>query len=53
MPQMAPLSWLALFLIFTLTLMLFTFINYFSFSPQPPRAQEEIKISCDPLPWKW
>nr|WHU31453.1 ATP synthase F0 subunit 8 [Claassenia sp. 2 YNX-2023a] len=53
MPQMAPLSWLALFLVFTSTLLLFTFINYFSFLVGPPKTQDEIKISTNPMNWKW
>nr|YP_010950992.1 ATP synthase F0 subunit 8 [Thienemanniella triangula]WML69333.1 ATP synthase F0 subunit 8 [Thienemanniella triangula] len=30
MPQMAPLSWLILFIIFTMSFILFTMMNYFN-----------------------
>nr|YP_010159296.1 ATP synthase F0 subunit 8 [Perlesta teaysia]QRG31753.1 ATP synthase F0 subunit 8 [Perlesta teaysia] len=52
MPQMAPISWLTLFIAFSLILLLFNFMNYFSFLPQAPFHQK-IAISNSPLNWKW
>nr|AXS65437.1 ATP synthase F0 subunit 8 [Cucujoidea sp. 26 KM-2017] len=31
MPQMAPLSWLTLYIMFTMIFLLFNIINYYSF----------------------
>nr|QHD47849.1 ATP synthase F0 subunit 8 [Calineuria stigmatica] len=53
MPQMAPISWLALFIMFSLTLLLFNFVNYFSFLPQAPTSQQGAAIPQTPLNWKW
>nr|YP_009114934.1 ATP synthase F0 subunit 8 [Acroneuria hainana]AIX03639.1 ATP synthase F0 subunit 8 [Acroneuria hainana] len=53
MPQMAPISWLFLFLIFCATLLLFNFLNYFSFAPEAPLATPELMISNFPMNWMW
>nr|AVN67351.1 ATP synthase F0 subunit 8 [Byrsotria rothi] len=51
MPQMMPLSWLSMYLFFILTLMLFSFTNYFSFIVNPLSSSKMIKIKS--LSWKW
>nr|YP_010267387.1 ATP synthase F0 subunit 8 [Neoperla bimaculata]UIF93987.1 ATP synthase F0 subunit 8 [Neoperla bimaculata] len=53
MPQMAPINWFLLFIIFSGTLLMFNFLNYFSFSPVPPSMQHEQKILPKPLTWQW
>nr|YP_010031466.1 ATP synthase F0 subunit 8 [Acroneuria carolinensis]QOV02868.1 ATP synthase F0 subunit 8 [Acroneuria carolinensis] len=53
MPQMAPISWLALFLIFSGTLLVFNFMNYFSFLPQSPSSDQGLRIAQTPMHWKW
>nr|QFK69673.1 ATP synthase F0 subunit 8 [Parapenaeopsis tenella] len=52
MPQMAPLLWLNLFIMFSVTFIVFLILNYFIKVPS--------KISKSPLPsqkqemnWKW
>nr|YP_010415486.1 ATP synthase F0 subunit 8 [Capnia yunnana]USC52374.1 ATP synthase F0 subunit 8 [Capnia yunnana] len=52
MPQMAPISWLALFIAFSLILLLFNFVNYYSFLPKTPETSEK-EISQTPMTWKW
>nr|AQM40061.1 ATP synthase F0 subunit 8 [Capnogryllacris melanocrania] len=52
MPQMAPLSWLLLFFIFTSTLILFAVINYYYFLPLAP-SSKETSIMKSTLNWKW
>nr|YP_009383602.1 ATP synthase F0 subunit 8 [Zelandoperla fenestrata]ARS43774.1 ATP synthase F0 subunit 8 [Zelandoperla fenestrata] len=52
MPQMAPISWLLLFFIFSITLIIFNAMNYFSFLPKTPEISEK-KISQTPMAWKW
>nr|UZC53692.1 ATP synthase F0 subunit 8 [Ultragryllacris pulchra rubricapitis] len=52
MPQMAPLNWLSLFIMFSLTLILFAMINYFYFKPKLPLPSKNL-ISNLTLNWKW
>nr|YP_009171490.1 ATP synthase F0 subunit 8 [Cyphoderris monstrosa]AJW76320.1 ATP synthase F0 subunit 8 [Cyphoderris monstrosa] len=52
MPQMAPISWLTLFIIFSTTLILFSLSNYFLISPQSPKSLH-LKIQSNSLNWKW
>nr|YP_010621009.1 ATP synthase F0 subunit 8 [Periplaneta japonica]WAX39392.1 ATP synthase F0 subunit 8 [Periplaneta japonica] len=52
MPQMMPLSWLMLFIFFSIMFMLFNFMNYFSYIPIKNNMKEKNmknKISN----WKW
>nr|AVN68295.1 ATP synthase F0 subunit 8 [Lamproblatta albipalpus] len=51
MPQMMPLSWLMLMVFFSMTFMLFNFMNYFQMMPKPKK--KEIKILSNLMPWKW
>uniref|UniRef100_A0AAU7YTI8 ATP synthase complex subunit 8 n=1 Tax=Rhaphidophora duxiu TaxID=3229864 RepID=A0AAU7YTI8_9ORTH len=52
MPQMAPISWLILFTIFSLTLMMFCISNYFIITPNTPESKEK-SIMSHSLNWKW
>uniref|UniRef100_A0AAU7B9V1 ATP synthase complex subunit 8 n=1 Tax=Micropathus cavernicola TaxID=3073456 RepID=A0AAU7B9V1_9ORTH len=52
MPQMAPIMLLLLFIIFSLTLLLFCSSNYFLFMTSPPQTLEK-KINSNSLNWKW
>nr|YP_009503487.1 ATP synthase F0 subunit 8 [Soliperla sp. ZTC-2018]AXB38833.1 ATP synthase F0 subunit 8 [Soliperla sp. ZTC-2018] len=52
MPQMAPISWLTLFLLFHQSFLIFNTINYFSFLPPSPLSQKK-SINQTPLNWKW
>nr|YP_010238746.1 ATP synthase F0 subunit 8 [Amphinemura wui]QTE20670.1 ATP synthase F0 subunit 8 [Amphinemura wui] len=52
MPQMAPISWLTLFIAFSLILLIFNFVNYFSFLPKCPEITQKT-ISSSSMNWKW
>nr|QZZ23831.1 ATP synthase F0 subunit 8 [Afronurus sp. 'drepanophyllus'] len=52
MPQMAPLSWLTLFIVFSLTLILFGIVNYFLISPNAPDSTSS-QFKTQPFDWKW
>nr|YP_004935234.1 ATP synthase F0 subunit 8 [Cramptonomyia spenceri]AET13059.1 ATP synthase F0 subunit 8 [Cramptonomyia spenceri] len=54
MPQMAPLSWLILFLFFSSIFLLFNMTNYFSYFIKSP-SQNPINnnIKHNSLTWKW
>uniref|UniRef100_UPI0030013F0D ATP synthase F0 subunit 8 n=1 Tax=Mesyatsia karakorum TaxID=3111802 RepID=UPI0030013F0D len=52
MPQMAPISWLALFIAFSMILVVFNAVNYFSFLPKTPEVSEK-KMTQTSFNWKW
>nr|YP_010446962.1 ATP synthase F0 subunit 8 [Chyliza chikuni]UTM10327.1 ATP synthase F0 subunit 8 [Chyliza chikuni] len=52
MPQMSPINWLNLFILFSLTFMLFNMMNYFLFIPSSSQSKTSSK-STKPLNWKW
>nr|ABB90921.1 ATP synthase F0 subunit 8 [Grylloblatta sculleni] len=52
MPQMAPLSWLILFVFFLMILMLFNMMNYFCSLPLLNKS-EQSKIKTKNLNWMW
>nr|QNG56395.1 ATP synthase F0 subunit 8 [Macrohyliota sp. 2 MJ-2020] len=51
MPQMAPLSWLTLFLIFSLTFLLYNCLIYYSFKYKNFFLKN--KIFKKTIIWKW
>nr|ATN40440.1 ATP synthase F0 subunit 8 [Xizicus howardi] len=54
MPQMAPMSWLFLFSMFSIALILFTIINYFFTIYQPLSSSQEVSpLANISLNWKW
>nr|YP_009250314.1 ATP synthase F0 subunit 8 [Periplaneta lateralis]AMW91069.1 ATP synthase F0 subunit 8 [Periplaneta lateralis]AVN67789.1 ATP synthase F0 subunit 8 [Periplaneta lateralis]UEV86525.1 ATP synthase F0 subunit 8 [Periplaneta lateralis] len=52
MPQMMPLSWLMLFLFFSIMFMLFNSMNYFSYIPIN-LSMEKKMINSKMMNWKW
>nr|YP_009690001.1 ATP synthase F0 subunit 8 [Drosophila mercatorum]QEG54026.1 ATP synthase F0 subunit 8 [Drosophila mercatorum]UKE79680.1 ATP synthase F0 subunit 8 [Drosophila mercatorum]UKE79693.1 ATP synthase F0 subunit 8 [Drosophila mercatorum]UKE79706.1 ATP synthase F0 subunit 8 [Drosophila mercatorum]UKE79719.1 ATP synthase F0 subunit 8 [Drosophila mercatorum] len=53
MPQMAPISWLLLFFIFTITFIIFCSLNYYSYMPSSPKLNELNNIKLNSMNWKW
>nr|QEH58853.1 ATP synthase F0 subunit 8 [Caroperla siveci] len=53
MPQMAPISWLSLFIVFSLILLMFNYLNYFSFFTSTPSISTDTKINQTAMNWKW
>nr|WKV24916.1 ATP synthase F0 subunit 8 [Hermetia illucens] len=55
MPQMAPISWLLLFIIFSLTFILFNILNYYNFFNNMPKIlqAQSTDTSTSALNWKW
>nr|YP_010987575.1 ATP synthase F0 subunit 8 [Bledius obscurus]WON65981.1 ATP synthase F0 subunit 8 [Bledius obscurus] len=51
MPQMAPLNWLSLFILFLMIFFLINSINYFLFFYNP-KSSKFLKKSSH-LNWKW
>nr|AML25848.1 ATP synthase F0 subunit 8 [Staphylinidae sp. BMNH 1274171] len=51
MPQMAPMNWLMLFLMFIMVFMMFNSLNYFCFLYPPQNLLlKKMKITKN---WKW
>nr|AYQ19097.1 ATP synthase F0 subunit 8 [Tenebrionidae sp. 1 ACP-2013] len=51
MPQMAPLNWLTLMISFSMILIMFNTINFYSFSYQIQKSKTKIKTMK--TNWKW
>nr|YP_009373393.1 ATP synthase F0 subunit 8 [Periplaneta australasiae]AQD17613.1 ATP synthase F0 subunit 8 [Periplaneta australasiae]AVN67767.1 ATP synthase F0 subunit 8 [Periplaneta australasiae] len=52
MPQMMPLSWLMLFMFFSIMFMMFNFMNYFSYIPMKMLTEKKM-INIKIMNWKW
>nr|UPX88379.1 ATP synthase F0 subunit 8 [Phytobia cambii] len=52
MPQMAPISWLLLFITFFITFIMFNMMNYYMYFPSTPKFQQMNKIIFS-MNWKW
>nr|URX53723.1 ATP synthase F0 subunit 8 [Postelectrotermes sp. 2 AB-2022a] len=52
MPQMMPLSWLLLFLMFSMALVLFATMNYYT-NIQKTETIKKKKIPTKTMNWKW
>nr|YP_008080722.1 ATP synthase F0 subunit 8 [Songmachilis xinxiangensis]AFQ07904.1 ATP synthase F0 subunit 8 [Songmachilis xinxiangensis] len=53
MPQMSPLNWLILFLIFSISYILFMTLNYFNSMNQNQKTIKMLQTNQSPLSWKW
>nr|QXG19017.1 ATP synthase F0 subunit 8 [Chymomyza costata] len=53
MPQMAPLSWLLLFIIFSFAFIMFCLLNYYSYMPSLPKSKSLKNINLNSMNWKW
>nr|WKU83729.1 ATP synthase F0 subunit 8 [Alipumilio avispas] len=53
MPQMAPISWLSLFIIFSLTFLFFNMVNYYNYTPMMNKKSKMNKILSHSFNWKW
>nr|URX53127.1 ATP synthase F0 subunit 8 [Cryptotermes dudleyi]URX54126.1 ATP synthase F0 subunit 8 [Cryptotermes sp. 7 AB-2022a]URX54217.1 ATP synthase F0 subunit 8 [Cryptotermes sp. 7 AB-2022a]URX54243.1 ATP synthase F0 subunit 8 [Cryptotermes sp. 7 AB-2022a]URX54295.1 ATP synthase F0 subunit 8 [Cryptotermes sp. 7 AB-2022a] len=53
MPQMMPMSWLSLFIMFSVTLTLFATLNYYTMNPKTKASRKKKSPSKKTLTWKW
>nr|YP_010632182.1 ATP synthase F0 subunit 8 [Cybister brevis]WBP62296.1 ATP synthase F0 subunit 8 [Cybister brevis] len=53
MPQMAPMSWLLLYIFFSLIFIIINILNYYNFLKYPSQENQTIKIKTNKLNWKW
>nr|AGC81798.1 ATP synthase F0 subunit 8 [Cordulia aenea] len=52
-PQMAPMSWTILFLLFSLMLIMINTLNYYLFSPKISLQESTKKMTISTKSWKW
>nr|YP_009227461.1 ATP synthase F0 subunit 8 [Peripolus nepalensis]ADZ56316.1 ATP synthase F0 subunit 8 [Peripolus nepalensis] len=53
MPQMSPLMWFSLFILFSIALILFNQMNFFSFKQNLIKKLEKSTNNSKSLIWKW
>nr|QWQ55654.1 ATP synthase F0 subunit 8 [Zichya tenggerensis] len=53
MPQMMPMNWFMLLMLFSSALILFAIVNYFIFLYSLPSPTNSASLDIKPLNWKW
>nr|YP_009927086.1 ATP synthase F0 subunit 8 [Libellula angelina]AXZ70362.1 ATP synthase F0 subunit 8 [Libellula angelina] len=53
MPQMAPMSWILLFLFFSYMLVMINMMNYYLFTPKFKISKDMKNIISKSNNWKW
>nr|AML25750.1 ATP synthase F0 subunit 8 [Carabidae sp. BMNH 1274270] len=53
MPQMAPMSWLFLYIMFTIIFMIFNFLNYYLFMKNNKTNNLKFNYKNKFMNWKW
>nr|YP_010702025.1 ATP synthase F0 subunit 8 [Trixa longipennis]WCL18813.1 ATP synthase F0 subunit 8 [Trixa longipennis] len=54
MPQMSPINWLSMFIMFSMLFLIFNLMNYYSFNPLMPKSNILNEMNIKPsLNWKW
>nr|YP_010701655.1 ATP synthase F0 subunit 8 [Sphaerophoria philanthus]UEK75600.1 ATP synthase F0 subunit 8 [Epistrophe lamellata]WCJ53216.1 ATP synthase F0 subunit 8 [Sphaerophoria philanthus] len=53
MPQMSPISWLSLFIFFSIIFILFNMMNYFIYTPNSSKSKKLFNINKISMNWKW
>nr|AEP27537.1 ATP synthase F0 subunit 8 [Larinus turbinatus] len=51
MPQMAPLNWLSMYMLFSMLFLISVIMNYYSFLYTPKIKTSKIKTKT--INWKW
>nr|YP_010703587.1 ATP synthase F0 subunit 8 [Chorthippus albonemus]YP_010734644.1 ATP synthase F0 subunit 8 [Chorthippus qingzangensis]WCO86721.1 ATP synthase F0 subunit 8 [Chorthippus albonemus]WEH01541.1 ATP synthase F0 subunit 8 [Chorthippus qingzangensis] len=52
MPQMSPLMWFSLFILFSITMIMFNQMSFFSFKPEIIKSKKMMMKSKNKT-WKW
>nr|YP_009689568.1 ATP synthase F0 subunit 8 [Paratrichobius longicrus]QEG77647.1 ATP synthase F0 subunit 8 [Paratrichobius longicrus] len=52
MPQMSPMNWILLMIMFSMIFFFFLMINYFSFNPKMPSFLKS-NFKTKKMNWKW
>nr|YP_010721498.1 ATP synthase F0 subunit 8 [Hilethera xinjiangensis]WDS74915.1 ATP synthase F0 subunit 8 [Hilethera xinjiangensis] len=52
MPQMSPMMWFSLFILFSITMILFNYMSFFSYKPIMIKSIKKM-IKKKNMNWKW
>nr|QNJ59911.1 ATP synthase F0 subunit 8 [Arphia xanthoptera] len=52
MPQMSPMMWFSLFILFSITMIVFNQMNFFSYKPNIIKSNSKM-IKKKNMNWKW
>nr|QNJ59912.1 ATP synthase F0 subunit 8 [Chortophaga viridifasciata] len=52
MPQMSPMMWLSLFIMFSMTLIIFNQLNFFSYKTSTIKSIKKMMMEKN-MNWKW
>nr|YP_009389825.1 ATP synthase F0 subunit 8 [Pternoscirta caliginosa]ANJ44391.1 ATP synthase F0 subunit 8 [Pternoscirta caliginosa] len=52
MPQMSPMMWFSLFILFSIVLILFNQMNFFSYKPNKTEMMPN-QMKIENINWKW
>nr|QLY90048.1 ATP synthase F0 subunit 8 [Nemotelus notatus] len=53
MPQMAPINWLFLFIMFSVVFFMFNVLNYYCFYNKMPQSKTISAKTTNSMNWKW
>nr|QDP18033.1 ATP synthase F0 subunit 8 [Psedna nana] len=53
MPQMAPMMWFTLFIMFSMAMIVFNQMNFFSFKNNPFKMLSKEVTKKTQMSWKW
>nr|YP_010166650.1 ATP synthase F0 subunit 8 [Leconectes striatellus]QRV62741.1 ATP synthase F0 subunit 8 [Leconectes striatellus] len=53
MPQMAPMNWMILYMLFSVIFITFNFLNYYMFLINKQIKNNNNKINFKSINWKW
>nr|WFS86411.1 ATP synthase F0 subunit 8 [Arcyptera microptera microptera] len=53
MPQMSPIMWFSLFILFSITFILFNQMNFFSYEINKIKSVKKWMIKSKNMIWKW
>uniref|UniRef100_UPI0030FED841 ATP synthase F0 subunit 8 n=1 Tax=Sphingonotus salinus TaxID=319241 RepID=UPI0030FED841 len=52
MPQMSPMMWFSLFMLFSITMIMFNQMNFFSYKPNMIKSIKK-QLKKKNMNWKW
>nr|YP_010703574.1 ATP synthase F0 subunit 8 [Bryodema qilianshanense]WCO86708.1 ATP synthase F0 subunit 8 [Bryodema qilianshanense] len=52
MPQMSPMMWFSLFIMFSITMIMFNQMNFFSYKPVKIKSIKKTMLKNN-MNWKW
>nr|WHN64148.1 ATP synthase F0 subunit 8 [Chalcopteryx rutilans] len=53
MPQMAPMSWTLLFILFLIMVMITNTLNYYSYTPEIVKSESNKTTNPMKMKWTW